>query len=139
MLGITACFNRAFNGSASDKKQEVHQSDDIQAVAGMFPYMEGIVESKWEHMSLGNGDDRAAGPTDYKYQGYIVLNKEAAEKYLSSYEWKGSDPDVNFESVEEREGSWKYSHDFCREVIPGYYEGSVWLNGNTILFCVRTT
>ncbi len=30
MLEITACFSGTFNGSASDKKQEVHQSDDIR-------------------------------------------------------------------------------------------------------------
>ncbi len=101
--------------------------------------MECIDESKWEQISLGNEDDRVTGPTDYKYHGYIVLNEETAEKYVSSYEWKESEPDVNFESVEEREGPWKYSYEFCQEIIHGYYDGKVWLSGNTILFSVRAT
>ncbi|WP_022770808.1 hypothetical protein [Butyrivibrio sp. NC2007] len=73
------------------------------------------------------------------YQGYIVLSDEAAEKYASSYEWKEVDPDVTFESIEKPEGNWKYSYDFCKDIIPGYYGGAAWIDGNTIIFSITTT
>ena len=48
-------------------------------------------------------------------------------------------PDVAFETIKKRDGSWKYSYDFCKEVIPSYYGGSVWIDGNVILFSITTT
>ena len=31
------------------------------------------------------------------------------------------------------------AYDFCKEVIPSYYGGSVWIDGNVILFSITTT
>ena len=113
-------------------------STDMDAIAKMFPSLEGALESEWEQIKLGGGDDRVPGPTDYMYQGYIVLSDEAAQKYATSYKWSEAEPDVTFESIEKRDGAWKTSYDFCKDIIPGYYGGTVWIDGNVILFSITT-
>ena len=138
ILGTTACSKEKLNDRTRNDTPEVHQSDSMEAIAKMFPSLEGAVETDWEQITLGSGDDRIPGSTDYKYQGYIVLSDDAAEIYASAYEWKEVDPEVTFESVEAREGTWKYSYDFCKDIIPGYYGGLVWIDGNTILFSITT-
>ena len=39
-----------------------------------------------------------------------------------------------FDLIKERTGNWKYSYDFNKEIIPAGYVGTVWIDGNTLLF-----
>lgn len=135
LVCATACTKDRTAGS--EAKSSV--STDISAAEKFFPSLEGVTEIEWEQVTLGSGNDRAPGPADYKFQGYIVLSDDAAQKYASSYDFAEAKPDVTFENIKEREGNWKYSEDFCKDMIPEYYLGSVWIDGNTVLFSVTTT
>ncbi len=125
-------------GCSNSNKETIGVSSDTQAIGNMFPALEGVLETKWEQEKLGSGDDRVPGPTDYTYRGYVTLDEEAAANYAASYEWTDAEPDVVFMEIEAVEGNWKYSSDFADDIIPGYYFGSVWLDGNTLLFCIST-
>ena len=57
-----------------------------RAIAKMFPSLEDALETQWEQIRLGSGDGRTPGPTDYQYQGYIILSDEAAEKHARKKE-----------------------------------------------------
>lgn len=135
VMGITACTSE----KKADENAVTNPSSDMKAVEKFFPSLEGAVETQWEQITLGEGNERTPGPTDYQYQGYIILSEDSAQKYESAYEWNQAEPDVEFESIEEREGNWKYSGDFRKDIIPEYYGGSVWKDGNTILFSITTT
>jgi hypothetical protein len=41
-------------------------------------------------------------------------------------------------TLEKREGEWKYSHEFCKDMIKSGLVGNVWLDGSTLLFSVGT-
>ena len=139
MLGATACSGKKEISKTVNDEAIMNPSNNMEAIAKMFPSLEGALEAQWEQIRLGSGVGRTPGPTDYQYQGYIILADEAAEKYASSYEWKEVDPDVTFESIEKPEGNWKYSYDFCKDIIPGYYGGAAWIDGNTVIFSITTT
>jgi hypothetical protein len=142
LLAVMVLAGCANSNSANEGITQDYQQLDItskDAIAKMFPSLEGVLDSEWEQIKLGSGDDRTPGPSDYKYQGYIVLSEEAADKYASSYEWKEAEPDITFESIETRSGSWNYSYDFCKDIIPGYYGGEMWIDGNVILFSITTS
>lgn len=139
VMGITACTTGKKTNKESAEESMMNPSNSMKAVEKFFPSMEGAIETQWEQIRMGEGDERTPGPTDYRYQGYIILSEDAAQKYKSAYEWNQVEPDVEFESIEKREGNWKYSDDFCRDIIPGYYNGSVWIDGKTIMFSITTT
>ena len=139
VLALLVCATACTNGKRAGEEAKSSVSTDISAIEKLFPSLEGATEIEWEQVTLGSGDSRVPGPTDYRFQGYIVLSDDAAQKYASSYDFTEAEPDVTFENIKEREGKWKYSEDFCKDIIPEYYPGSVWIDGNTILFSVTTT
>ncbi len=138
ILCVFACSGKNQVDDTEVEEKIMNPSNDMQAISKMFPSLEGATESQWEQIKLGSDDESIPGPNDYKYQGYIVLSEDAAKNYAESYDWKEVKPDVNFESIEVREGNWKYSYDFCMDYIPKYYAGEVWIDGNTILFSITT-
>ncbi len=112
---------------------------DTSFIAKVLPGLEGVTETEWEEIRLGSDDRMVPGPTDYQYEGYVTISEEAADKYLSEYEWSEAEPDVTFEYIRERDGDWKYSYDFEKAVSEGaHYSVSVWIDGNTILFKAMT-
>ncbi len=136
-MSATACL-KSVPEANTETSYVSRPSSDMAMISRIFPSLEGAIETKWEETSLGDKIS-IAGPTDYKYQGYIVLDEESANKYFSSYAWEGSDPYIIFDNIDMPNGEWRYSHDFCKDIIPGYYNGSVWLSGDTIIFSIYTT
>lgn len=138
---LTGCNASDGNGHKSEnnnEETEIIMSTDTNAIAKLFPQLTGVESAEWEQITLGDGTSELPGPTDYRYQGYITLTNEAAENYLSSYSWTPDTPDVSFSEIEPKDGNWNYSEDFADAIIPGYYSGSIWIDGNTILFSVTT-
>ena len=123
---------------AGCEETENKVSTDLGSIAVFFPELEGAQEAEWEQITMGSGDSRVPGPTDYKYQGYVTISGEAAEKYASSYEWEEREPKVELENIEERSGEWKYCYDFEKDMLQGRYGGSIWIDGDKILFSIIT-
>ena len=141
MTGCTVSYRNVNNNdnNDNDKETEVTMSTDIKAIAKLFPELTGVESAEWEQITLGDGQTDLPGPTDYRYQGYIILNDAAADSYLQTYSWDPETPEVSFRKIEPKDGDWKYSEDFAEDVIPGYYPGKIWMDGNVLLFSVTTT
>ena len=118
---------------------EVIMSTDTNAIAKLFPELTGVESAEWEQITLGDGKTELPGPTDYRYQGYIILSDGDAGYYHDTYSWTPETPDVIFQEIESKDGDWNYSEDFADTIIPGYLAGSIWLDGNMLLFSVTTT
>ncbi len=134
IINITACFRKI-----SSNNMITNPSTNTETITNLFPLIEGIKETKWEQITLENINNSIAAPTDYTYQGYIVIDENTSNKYFSLYKWEYSNPNILFETIEIPEGEWMYSYNFCKDMIPEYYTGTMWFNGNTILFSVSTT
>ena len=62
-------------------------STDVSVVQGMFPGLDGIESTEFEVIKHGGDDPRSIpGPTDYIYQGYIVMTEEATNTIAEKYE-----------------------------------------------------
>lgn len=149
VLSFSACDNNtnsensngnSTNNSRTDSVDNImNPNTDVEVVEKIFPNLEGIESVEYEITKLGNGTASVPGPTDYQYQGYIILTDEAAEKYASSYTWGDFDNDVTFETISERSGDFKYDPHFTKDIIKkSSYDGKVWIDGNIILFSVHT-
>jgi len=141
VLGLTACSITLPDSSYDTGSKMQENNDNINVVTTMLPSLEGIEEATWEKTHLGSGAGLIPGPTDCQYQGYITLDRDVARNYKDSYEWIDSVPEVELETLENRDVKWKYSPEFTKDYVPGYYYGKLWFNpnDNTILFFVRTT
>ena len=129
--------NNAVNASAS----AVTTYTDVSVVQEIFPELEGIESVEYEVIKHGGDDPRSVpGPTDYVYQGYIVLTEEAANTIAASYEWQDYDTDISFEAVTERSGDYKLDGHFTQDILKKTYSGKVWFNeaDKTILFRAGT-
>lgn len=139
MISAVACASADGGKRVTDSEEAAPKvSTDLDSIAVFFPKLEGAQEAEWEQITLGSGDSRVPGPTDYKYQGYVVISDDTAEQYASTYEWKEAEPEVKFENIQERSGNWKYSNDFAQDMLQGRYGGSIWIDGNLILFSITT-
>lgn len=111
---------------------------DLDQIKEWFPNLEGIESAEWEILIDDEGDYKELpSPGSYTASGYIFLNKEAAEKYLSEYEWQEANPDVKFTYVSSdllNKGGWMYSRQFDKDIRPLKFIGKVWFNGETVLF-----
>ena len=117
----------------------MNPSTDVAVIEKIFPKLEGIVSVEYEVKVLGSTDSSVPGPTDYRYQGYIVLSDDAAAKYTAEYQWNDSDDDVVFDTIVVRNGNYKSAPGFVNDIIKkSSYTGKAWMNGNTILFSVNT-
>ena len=134
---MAGCNGR--NGTDTGRNSaKTYYSTETDAVEKMFPSLEGIKAAEWEQVTMGSGREEVPGPTDYRYQGYITLTDEAAEKFASEYSFDDAAPDVELETVSEREGQWKFSNEFNNDMKPEYYSGKMWIDGNTIFFSITT-
>ena len=143
-LAFTLCvfFCICMIGCGKDDNEEalmnpiISTSTDLKLVERLFPSLEGAVSLEMEQLKYGGseGTDKLPGPTDYIYRGYIVLSDEKAGLYTNTYNFTATEAKVPFESIKERAGNWKYSYDFNKEIIPAGYVGTVWIDGNTLLF-----
>ena len=116
-------------------------STDVSVVQEFFPGLEGIESTEFEVIKHGGDDPRSIpGPTDYIYQGYIVLTEDTANTIAEKYEWQDFETDVTFESITERDGDYKLDGHFTKEILKGTLSGRVWFNeaDRTILFNVQT-
>lgn len=57
---------------------------------------------------------------------------------MGTYLCTDAEPDISFEVLERREGQWRYSDEFQKDVLKEGLVGNVWLNGRTILFDIGT-
>jgi len=125
-------------GCANNRENNTGISNEVQTVEKMFPTLDGVHSVQWEQVNLGSEGECVPGAQDYLYQGYVILDEEIASNYATAYEWIDAEPDVAFDKIEAIEGDWKYSYDFVSDIIPGYYNGSIWMDGNILLFRIST-
>ena len=148
MTTLTACQkgnsagNRTGNRNAANANvSAATTSTDVSVVQEFFPGLEGIESTEFEVIKHGGDDPRSIpGPTDYIYQGYIVLTEDTANTIAEKYEWQDFETDVTFESITERDGDYKLDGHFTKEILKGTLSGRVWFNetDRTILFNVQT-
>ena len=148
LTALTACEDqntagsRTANNSAANAGATVASTySDVSVVQDIFPNLEGIESVEYEVIKHGGDDPRSVpGPTDYVYQGYIVLTEEAANTIAGSYEWQDFDTDISFEAVTERSGDYKLDGHFTQDILKKTYSGKVWFNeaDKTILFRAGT-
>lgn len=142
LLGLVMICVACLSGCKGNNQPQVDGPiTDLSAVPKLFPSLNGVKEFEAEQIKWG-GNDRTAvpGPTDYEYHGYIVLTEEAAEEYRNQYDFDGTSPAISFQFsvVADRGGNWKYSKDFEKAVVDPTLTGHVWMDGNTLLFELRT-
>ena len=133
--GVGSTTNANANASAATI------STDVSIVQDLFPGLDGIESTEFEVIRHGGDDPRSIpGPTDYVYQGYIVLTEEAANKLAGAYEWQDFETSVTFESLTERSGDYKLDGHFTKDVLKSTYSGRTWFDetNKTILFTVQT-
>ena len=115
---------------------------DVSVISEIFPGLEGIDSVEYEVVPLGtNNSPDVAGPTDYQYQGYIVLTDEAAEALTAAYEWEDAEPEVAFVSITDRGGDYKSCVNLINDTLKkASYSGNAWYNADekTVLFAVHT-
>ncbi|WP_026652196.1 hypothetical protein [Butyrivibrio proteoclasticus] len=137
-LALSACAGGS-TGKADHSNDKVVLIDEVDLAKKLFPDLEGIESTEFEQIVPAGNDRLAVGPSDYIYQGYIVLSDEMAEKYESSYVWT-EDEKYEFEvrTITERKGDWQYSEDFSKDYMPDGFTGRMWLDGNVIRFWICT-
>ncbi|MBR1470525.1 MAG: hypothetical protein IJ600_02640 [Lachnospiraceae bacterium] len=134
--------SNANNSNTNNSNVSTQTYTDVSVVKEIFPGLDGIESAEYEIVPLGSSPDNSVpGPLDYQYQGYIVLTDEAKENLVQAYAWEGAEPAVEFETIAERDGTYRYSPYLNRDVIKkSSYAGRVWLaeEENTVLFVVHT-
>lgn len=134
ILCLTGCTAKGNN----DVKPVM--SEDPGAASRLFPALAGIESVEMEIQKYGGSHPRDAlpSPTDYRYRGYITLSEAAADRYVGTYQFTDAEPDISFEVLERREGQWRYSDEFQKDVLNEGLVGNVWLSGRTLLFDIGT-
>ena len=117
-------------------KPSISKSTDLNMIEKLFPSLEGAVAIEMEQLKYGGSEDTETlpGTVDYKYRGYVTISDESAKQFETTYIFTETAPKVIFETINEREGNWRYSFDLCKNIIPEGYVGNVWMDGNTLLF-----
>lgn len=136
ILSTTGC-----GASGSSESPAVTTSTDTAVMKNLFPNLEGVEAVEMEQHKYGGSDgiDLLPGPTDYQYMGYITLSDDAATKYADTYDFKEvTTPKVFFTNIQQRDGQWRYSYEFGKDIIKKGLVGNVWMDGNTLLFSVGT-
>lgn len=111
-------------------------STDLNVIEKLFPSLEGAMAIEMEQLKYGGSEDEESlpVPVDYKYRGYVTLSDDVAKLYEETYIFNETSPKIVFESINEREGNWKYSFELSKTIIPEGYVGNVWMDGNLLLF-----
>ena len=137
ILSLSGC-----NMKINPKQNIVYTSNDVEGIHNLFPDLEGIESCEWEQVQLNNTKrfELFPSPTDYKYQGYIQLTDEQAEKYIQEYgiTFNSASPNITFVSIEKhRNKLWKFSGEFDKQINNGPNSGYIYFDGeNELLFSV---
>lgn len=111
---------------------------DLDQITKWFPNLEDIQAAQWEIIMDDEGDYKdLPAPGSYAASGYIFINKNTAEKYLTEYEWQKTEPNVEFRYVSSDildTGGWMYSRQFDKDMRPLKFIGKLWFNGEVVLF-----
>ncbi len=139
-LCLVGCSNHKKDTDDTADGMSVSQSTDLTVIEKLFPSLEGCCGAETEQLKYGGseGSDRLPGTVDYKYRGYVTLTDKAAQALSENCSFTEVQPQVTFESIEEREGKWQYSLELCEKIVPEGYVGTVWMDGNTLLFDIGT-
>ena len=146
LLCIVGCTEKgkiSNNYSSSEEasmKPNICTTTDLEVAVKLFPSLKGAESLEMEQLKYGGSSSPSLlpSPVDYQYRGYITLSNEAAAKYAHDYIFTDADPKVPFEAIKMRDGRWKYSYEFQKDIIKSGLVGDVWLDGNTILFSIGT-
>ena len=136
ILCCVGCGNTNRGRNIDDKY--IHTT--TESINRWFPGLEGIVSTRWELISEdedGFFSDLLPTPDSDLASGYIWLDKDIAEKYLEEYEWREADPNVEFQYLSTdllNAGGWLYSSQFDEDMRWKPFMGSLWFNGEVILF-----
>lgn len=118
---------------------DLERITDLEKAKILFPNLDGIESCEFEYYRLGptNEVSRVPGPSTYQANGYIVLDDTIMQKYIDQYEWTSATPNIemleiftrNFENNE-----WLSSDNFKYDVKNPSYNGTLYINENTIWF-----
>lgn len=65
---------------------EIEYRTDIEPLIKQFPLLEGSTECYWKAATIN--DSIAPGPTDIYIKGFVVLQKDIFEQFVSQYTWE---------------------------------------------------
>jgi hypothetical protein len=95
VVGVAVAVVEGANTAADRSCPETLQADEAkvrtdrrQQLTDDLPGIGGYVEIHWQTRAAGDPCSRAPGPTDWRYQGLVLLRPEGVRALADGYDWQ---------------------------------------------------
>ncbi|MFY1620256.1 hypothetical protein [Micromonospora sp. WMMD736] len=130
LLAVAGCDTAAVDGTRACEEQR--KADEAKVRVDRWeppedlPFVGDYSEVHWQARALGNPCSRMPGPTDWEYQGVIVLRPEDAKRMAERFEF------VPFTSVDPAELTSSHAPaDVRPDLVPFLPPEPQWLHSQT--------